>query len=101
MPSTVCGLSLRGLLGESFDMPQKGRKTSIVVSFLCPVTLLQRVDEALAEQQQNTLAAPLAGRSEWIRRAIERDLDHRERSRRKRSNNQHLPPITVCSDNNK
>lgn len=61
---------------------QARRKNSLIVSFLCPVELLDAVDRAVVEQQRNTVKAPLSGRSEWILRAIRRDLDHRQRSRR-------------------
>lgn len=63
-------------------MPQKGRKTAVIVSFLCPVELLSIIDAAVAEQQSRTRAVPL-NRSSWILRAIKRDLDHRQRSRSK------------------
>lgn len=60
---------------------QKRRKCSVMLSFLIPVKLLEAVNAAVNQQQKNTRKAPL-NRSEWIRRAIERDLEHAERSRK-------------------
>lgn len=64
-------------------MPQKRRKSSLILSFLCPVSLIERINVAVAEQNDRTLKAPLT-RSAWILRAIERDLDHTRRSRKDR-----------------
>lgn len=71
---------------------QARRKNSKIVSFLCPVSLLAEVDAAVASQQANTLSAPLSGRSEWIIRAIKRDLNHRERSKRYGATSVEAPP---------
>lgn len=59
---------------------QKRRKGSLIISLLMKTDLIERMDVAVAEQNRNTRKAPL-NRSEWIRRAIERDLDHINRSR--------------------
>jgi hypothetical protein len=61
---------------------QKRRKDFIIVSLGMSVALLERIDRAVMEQNENTRAAPL-DRSSWLRRAIERDLDHVKRSRRR------------------
>jgi hypothetical protein len=66
-------------------MAQRRRKSSIIVSFLCPLELLGQIDAAVVTQKERTLKAPL-DRSSWIRRAIERDLDHTRRGRRRIEN---------------
>lgn len=62
---------------------QKRRKTGVILSFFIPIGLLGQVDEAVQERNKNTRGVHF-NRSEWIRRAIVRDLAHRDRSRSKR-----------------
>lgn len=71
------------------DRKQKRRKGSLIVSLLMKTDLIERMDLAVEEQNRNTRKAPL-NRSEWIRRAIERDLDHRNRSRGRRAMEAHV-----------
>jgi hypothetical protein len=61
---------------------QKNRKGYVIVSVGMNVSLLASIDAAVEEQKANTRGVPL-DRSSWIRRAIERDLDHVRRSRRR------------------
>jgi hypothetical protein len=62
---------------------QKWRRNFVIMSLGVAADLLDRVDAAVSLQQQNTRHLPL-NRSGWVRRAIERDLAHAERSRRSR-----------------
>lgn len=64
-------------------VPQKRRKTALILSFLCPASLIEQINAAVAVQNERTLKAPLS-RSAWIIRAIQRDLDHTRRSRKDR-----------------
>lgn len=61
---------------------QKHRKGFLICSFGIDAKLLDAMDAAVQEQANRTRFAPL-NRSTWIVRAIERDLAHRARSRRK------------------
>jgi hypothetical protein len=71
-------------VNTDFTKPnQKGRKDSQILSFLIPLDLLDGVNNAVQQQQQNTRGVPLS-RSAWILRAIRRELAHAERSRVKR-----------------
>lgn len=63
---------------------QTRRRDSHVRSFMCSDALWAQIQEAIASQNRRSTKAPL-NQSEWIRRAIERDLDHRRRSRSKGS----------------
>ncbi len=76
-------------------MAQKRRKNSVIVSFLCPISLLAEVDAAYKEQQKRTLKAPLSGRSEFIIRALKRDLAHGVRSRRKKQDGKVLETVAT------
>jgi hypothetical protein len=62
---------------------QKRRKDSILVSVLVPLATLEAIDKARASQVKYSRQAAL-NQSEWIRRAIARDLDHRRRSNRRK-----------------
>lgn len=68
---------------------QKGRKSGGSVCVYMRWELLEAVTAAIADQQKGTRHAPL-NQSEWIVRAIKRDLAHRDRSRRPRR-----PPPTA------
>lgn len=59
---------------------QRRRRDFIILSFGVPTALLSRIDAAVAEHRKNS-RGPAMNRSEWLRRAIERDLAHRDRSR--------------------
>ena len=59
---------------------QKGRKETIIVSFALDLDTLATIDKICAESVTK-LDAPLT-RSAWIKRAISRDLAHKERGRR-------------------
>jgi len=64
-------------------MPQKRRKASSIVSFLLDNVTLKAIDQRVEELAQRSRKAALS-RSGWIKRAIQRDLHHDVRSRRKR-----------------
>jgi hypothetical protein len=63
---------------------QKGRKTYLIQSFGIPAALLEQMADAIGSQNTNTRASPL-NKSEWICRAIRRDIAHMHRSRRSRT----------------
>jgi 5-formyltetrahydrofolate cyclo-ligase len=71
---------------------QKGRKNAVIVSFLLDVPTLALIDQIVEDSKQWKL--PLDGRSDWIKRAIRRELDHRQRSRRRKT---HGPEIPVAA----
>lgn len=75
-------------------MPQRGRKSSLIVSVLLPVALIEEIRSTIASQNLHTLRAPL-NQSEWIRRAIEREIAHAKRSRRSASPRKASPGIAV------
>jgi metal-responsive CopG/Arc/MetJ family transcriptional regulator len=63
-------------------MAQKRRKNAVLVSVLLPVELIREIDgrvEHLGVVSRN----PPRSRSEWIKRAIRRDLEHDARSRKR------------------
>lgn len=75
-------------------MGQSGRKTFVIESFGIPTDLQAKMVAAIASQNRNSIKAPL-NKSEWIRRAIERDIAHQKRSNRKADcativNNRHV-----------
>jgi hypothetical protein len=59
---------------------QAGRKSAVIVSFLLDVPTLKLIDEICLESLVKC-QQPL-NRSTWIKRAIARELAHRERSRK-------------------
>lgn len=64
-------------------MGQKHRKSYVIQTFGIPSDLQERMKLAVAEQQRNTRFERL-NTSSWICRAIERELSHVKRSRRRR-----------------
>lgn len=64
-------------------MAQRHRKTAEIVSLGMPVVLRDEIDAEVARQASVTRGVPL-NRSQYILRAIRRDLAHARRSRRTR-----------------
>jgi hypothetical protein len=62
---------------------QRRRKSALIVSVLLPVELIDRMRAEIKSQNLRSRHAPL-NQSEFIRRAIERDLSHSSRSRKSR-----------------
>lgn len=67
---------------EYRDPQQKGNRECVVLSVSVPRSILPLIAAELGSQHRNTRGKPLS-RSEWIVRAIRRDLAHAIRSRRK------------------
>lgn len=59
---------------------QFGRKNSVIVSFILDIETLAAIDAIVAKSAVNC-KLPMS-RSQWIKRAISRDLHHKERGRR-------------------
>lgn len=62
---------------------QARRKASVNITVLFPISLIEAMQAQITSQNRHSLEAPI-NQSEFIRRAVERDLKHAARSRSKR-----------------
>lgn len=79
-PMNTVPFSPCGMIPSRKHSTQKGRKNSQIVSFLLDLETLAQID-AICEASAQNCKVPM-GRSAWIKRAIARELAHKERSKR-------------------